>query len=453
MTMKRTMIFFALTAVAVAGIAQQPSKPATPQPPPPPAATAPATPPSVPGHFDGVASCANSGCHGSTQPLNAARVLQNEYYTWLSSDRHAQAYNVLFSERSARVARNMRLKGKAYQETVCLDCHSTNVPARIVSGKVDPEDGVQCEACHGPASGWRAEHTMAGWTHEQSVARGMIDLRNVPTRASGCLSCHLGNDKKEVDHELIASGHPILAFELDNYTETMPPHWRRGKDTVTAETHGARAFAVGQAVAFSQSLDNLARHARGEKWPEFSDMSCINCHHSLEGSGWRQERGWPGRAGLPAWSPQHWAVLRLLVGRANPSARAQLDNDVAIIATRVGHMNDSNGVFQTAVEARHVIDGVTPQIASLSWRDDDVRTLMRTIAGDTDFILTSDVHSAEQTALALQSLASALTRSNPKLLKSPMTEAIDALFAEIQNRERYEPARFVQKLGTLRAAL
>ena len=29
---------------------------------------------------------------------------------------------------------------------------------------------------------------------------------------------------------------------------------------------------------------------------------------------------------------------------------------------------------------------------------------MRTIAGDTDFLLTSDVHSAEQTALALQSL-------------------------------------------------
>jgi hypothetical protein len=448
MTMKRTMIFFALMTVAVVGIAQQPPIPATPQP-----AAAPATPPSVPGHFDGVASCANSGCHGSTQPLNAARILQNEYYTWLSSDRHAQAYNVLFSERSARVARNMRLKGKAYQETVCLDCHSTNVPARTVSGKVDIEDGVQCEACHGPASGWRAEHTMAGWTHEQSVARGMIDLRSVPTRASGCLSCHLGNDKKEVDHELIASGHPILAFELDNYTETMPPHWRRGKDTVTAETHGARAFAVGQAVAFSQSLDNLAHHARGEKWPEFSDMSCINCHHSLEGSGWRQERGWPGRAGLPAWSPQHWAVLRLLVGRANPSARAQLDNDVAIIASRVSHMNDSNGVLQTAVEARHIIDNVTPQIAALSWRDDDVRALMRTIAGETDFILTSDVHSAEQTALALQSLGSALTRNNPKLLKSPMTEAIDALFAEIQNRERYEPARFVQKLAALRAAL
>ena len=439
MTMKRVMMIFALLATAVV-TAQQPSNPATQQP------------LTVPNHYEGVASCANSGCHGSTEPLNAARVLQNEYYTWLSTDRHAQAYNILFNERSARVARNMRLKGKAYQETVCLDCHTTNVPARLVSGQVDVEDGVQCEACHGPASGWRAEHTEAGWTHEQSVARGMIDLRKLPIRASGCLSCHLGNDKKEVDHELIASGHPILAFELDNYTE-MNPHWRRGKDSTSAETHGARAFAVGQAVSFSQSLDNLAHHARGEKWPEFSDMSCINCHHSLESSGWRQERGWPGRAGLPSWSPKHWAVLRLIVGRANTSARAKLDNDIQILAVRVSKMNDANGVLQAANEARRTIDTVTPQIAALTWRDDDVRAMMRTIAGDTDSLLTSDVHSAEQTALALQSLASALTRNNPRLLKSPMTEAIDALFEEIKNRERYEPSRFIQKLGKLRAAL
>jgi hypothetical protein len=453
--MKRVMILFVLMTAAGA-LAQPPRNPAVQQPAPaPPAAAAPAPiqPPSIPGSYVGVASCANSGCHGSTQPLNSTHILQNEYYTWLSNDRHAQAYNVLFSDRSARVARNMRLKGKAYQETVCLDCHTTNLPARAVSGKVDLEDGVQCETCHGPASGWRAEHTMAGWTHEQSVARGMIDLHSLPTRASGCLSCHLGNDKKEVDHELIASGHPILAFELDNYTETMPPHWRRGHDATTADTHGARAFAVGQAAAFSQSLDNLARHARGDKWPEFSDMSCINCHHSLETSGWRQERGWPGRAGLPAWSPQHWAVLRLLVNRANPSARAQLDGDVQAIASRVGRMNDTGGVQQAAADAKRIIDGVTPQIASLSWRDDDVRALMRTIAGDSDFLLTADVHSAEQTALALQSLASVLTRNNPRLLKSPMTEAIDGLFAEVQNRERYEPSRFVQKLAALRAAI
>jgi hypothetical protein len=398
-------------------------------------------PPTQPGQYVGVASCANSGCHGSTLPLQSTRVLQNEFYTWLNNDRHAKAYNVLFDARSARIIRNMRLKKKAYQETLCLDCHSTNVNASLISGRIDKEDGVQCEACHGPASGWRAEHTQAGWTHEQSVARGMIDLRSISTRATSCHACHLGTKNKEVDHELIASGHPVLQFELDNYTETMPAHWTAHKDT-----HGIPAWATGQAVAFRDSLDNLARHARGEKWPEFSDMSCYNCHHSLESSGWRQERGWPSRAGLPAWGPQRWAVLRLIVTRVAPSSRAQLDDAVQQLASRVSRMNDASGVAAAADDARRLIEPAIAKIAAASWNDDDVRAMMRTLTSDDN--AGEDVHSAEQTALALQSLAAHL-----KQRKSSMSAALDALFAEVKNRDRYEPSRFAQKLREVRAAL
>jgi Cytochrome c554 and c-prime len=401
----------------------------------------------APGQYIGVAQCANSGCHGSTLPLKETRVLQNEYYTWLDADRHAKAYAVLFNNLSARIAKNMRLKKRAYEEKLCLDCHSTNLPASQVAGRIDPEDGVQCEACHGPAGGWRAEHTQAGWTHQQSVERGMIDLRALPVRAHTCHRCHLGNAEKEVDHELIASGHPVLQFELDNYSASMPPHWSMNV------THGARAWATGQAMSFRDSLTNLARHARGEKWPEFADMSCINCHHSLENSMWRQERGWPGRAGLPAWSPQRWGVLRLLVGRAAPSTRAQLDDLVATLGSRVARMNDRDGIATSALEAKRIIETALPKIDALPWRDEDVRAMMRTLAADESFLLAADVHSAEQTTLALHSLASALIRSNPRLLRSPMMTAIDALDAEIANRERYEPSRFVEKLRAVRGAL
>ncbi len=398
------------------------------------------------GQFVGVAACANSGCHGSTQPLQASRVLQNEYYTWLNSDRHARAYNVLFNDLSARIVRNMHLRRKAYQESLCLDCHSTNVPASKIAGRIDLEDGVQCEACHGPAGGWRGEHTEPGWTHEQSVQRGMTDLRDLRVRAHSCNHCHLGSAEKEVDHELIASGHPLLAFELDNYSETMPAHW-----TPRRETHGVPAWAVGQAMAFRDSLANLARHARGEKWPEFSDMACANCHHSLEGSQSRQARGWPGRAGLPAWSPKQWAVLRLIVDRAAPSARAQLDDSVKTIAARVSRMNDPAGVAGAAEEAKRAIESALPRITTLTWRDEDVRAMMRAIAGDDG--VTYDVQSAQQAALALQSLAAALTRNHPALLKSAMTDALDAVFADVQNKDRYDPARFAEKLAALRAAL
>jgi hypothetical protein len=399
-----------------------------------------------PGTFVGVASCANSGCHGSTVPLQSSRILQNEYYTWLNSDRHARAYNVLFNDLSARIVKNMRLRRKAYQESLCLDCHSTNVPASKVFGRIDLEDGVQCEACHGPAGGWRGEHAEAGWTHQQSVERGMTDLRDLRVRAHLCDQCHLGGAQKEVDHELIASGHPLLAFELDNYSETMPAHWNPHRDT-----HGVPAFVAGQAMAFRDSLNNLARRARGDKWPEFSDMSCANCHHSLENSQWRQTRGWPGRAGLPAWSPKQWAVLRLIVQSFNPPVREALDGEVQTLAARVAQMSDPSGVAATAEKTLGTLNGVMPKILVLQWREDDIRSLMRAIAADDG--VTVDVQSAQQAALALQSLAAALTRAHPSLLKSPMTEALDAVFAEVQNKDRYDPARFAEKLRALRGAL
>ena len=425
--------------VAATLFAQQPpDTPANRQPP-----TA-----NQPGQYLGAANCSNSGCHGSTEPLDATSVLQNEYYTWLNSDRHAQAYNVLFNDKSARIAKNMRLKNRAYEEKACLDCHTSNIPKDQIVGAIDLEDGVQCEVCHGPASGWRAEHTEEGWTHEQSVARGMIDLRDIAVRGHTCHRCHLGNADKEVDHELIASGHPVLAFELDNYTESMPPHWTPGRDT-----HGVRAWSVGQVMKFRDSLRNLARHARGDEWPEFSDMSCYNCHHDLKGSEWRQARGWPDRAGLPTWSPQHWAMLRLLIGRVSPQSRDELDPLVRQIARGVSRMNDPAGVAATADKARAVAEGLVPKINALKWSDADVRALMTAITNDREFILNSDVHAAEQHALALQSLNSALTRRNPRLLRGPLTKSIDALFDEISNRDDYEPSRFVEKLSAVRAAL
>ncbi len=442
--MKRVVLLCVLFAATV--VAQQPARPTSPTP-----AVAPAAdPPSQPGRYMGVGSCTNSGCHGSTQPLDTTKVLQNEFYTWLNNDRHSKAYNILFSDVSARIVKNMRLKRRAYEEAVCLDCHTTNIPANLVARAVDKEDGVQCEVCHGPASGWFAEHTEAGWTHEQSVTRGMLDLRNINARGSTCAGCHIGNAKKEVDHELIASGHPILQFELDNYTEQMPPHWalryEGGRDT-----HGVRAWAVGQVVNLRESLDNLSRHARGDEWPEFAEMSCFNCHHDLKNSTWRQERGWPDRAGLPAWSPQRWAVLRLILERVSPGARNELDPLVSQIARGVARMNNPAGVAAAADRARAVVAPLVTRVDAARWNDSDVRSLMTTITNDREVVY--DVHSAEQAALALQSLASIRTRRDPRLLKGTMTRSIDALFEELRNRDDYEPGRFTAKLAAVRASI
>jgi hypothetical protein len=401
-----------------------------------------------PGRYVGVANCANAGCHGSTQALNTTHVLQNEFFTWLNSDRHAGAYNVLFNDRSARIAKNMRLRKRAYEADVCLDCHTTNVPPSLIEGTIDPEDGIQCETCHGPASGWRNEHTEEGWTHQQSVARGMIDLSRINTRAPLCTSCHLGDATRQVDHELIASGHPVLTFELDNYTETMPAHWPPGKDS-----HGVPAWALGQVINFRESLENLSRHARGENWPEFSDLTCQTCHHSLADSQSRQTRGWPERAGLPAWSPQHWTILRLLIARVSPTSASLLTPLVADLSRATSRLNAPTSVANLADRTRRTLEDVLPKIAAHPWTESDVRAMMLTITDDRSFLTDGDVQSAQQAALALQSLASVLTRRNPRLLRGKMMQSIDALFNEVQDRDHYDPRRFVEKLQGVRGAV
>lgn len=445
----------ALLLITVAS-AQQPRREARPM-----------TEPSqmAPHKYVGLTSCGSSTCHGSPEPLNVTNVLQNEYSTWLNDprDRHKNAFEVLKSERSARVAKNMRLRGRAYEEKVCLDCHSTNVPASMIAGVVEKEDGVQCEACHGPASDWRDRHTELNWTHADSVKAGMIDLRSVERRAQQCMSCHQGNANKEVDHELIASGHPILQFELDNYEESMPPHWTPCENTTPGapktepcerrRSHGLRAWSVGQVVKFRESLQNVSRHARGEKWPEFADMSCFNCHHDLRSSTWRQVRGWPDRAGLPTWSPQHWAVLRLIIDRVSPSAKAELDPLVRNLSLAVARMGNADAVVTNADAARAIVDRLVPQMDAKTWTDADARAMMNAIVNDKDFILASDVHAAEQAALSLQSLSSTMVRRDRRLLRSNLTRSIDALFEELKSRDDYNPTRFVERLNAVKDSM
>jgi hypothetical protein len=116
-------------------------------------------------------------------------------------------------------------------------------------------------------------------------------------------------------------------------------------------------------------------------------------------------------------------------------------------------MNDTARVATAADRARQLADKIISKIDSDKWSDKDVRALMIAIIDDRDFINRADVQSAEQAALALQSLSSDLTRRNPKLLKSRMTKSIDDLFREIQSRDDYEPSRFLEKLAAVKGTL
>lgn len=156
------------------------------------------------GNHVGPGSCSAVACHGAIRPAPGARVLQTEYSTWVSQDRHARATDVLGDTVSQRMGRILGI-GIPMQSQKCLLCHSLDVPP-AVRGRNFATEGVSCEACHGPATGWLGYHVTKDATHGGSVARGMYDTRDVVKRTDKCLTCHLGTSEKFVDHEMIAAG-------------------------------------------------------------------------------------------------------------------------------------------------------------------------------------------------------------------------------------------------------
>ncbi len=128
------------------------------------------------GKYNGPGGCAASSCHGSIQPKTTTRVLQNEYTTWISQDKHARAYGVLKNKVSERIGKILNLGKPPAEAPKCLVCHSLYEPPEQQAQTFELGDGVSCENCHGPASGWLGPHTTKNWPHEKSVQLGCLFL-------------------------------------------------------------------------------------------------------------------------------------------------------------------------------------------------------------------------------------------------------------------------------------
>ena len=233
----------------------------------------------------GAASCGASNCHGSTKP-KADYPKLNENVVWFQKDKHAKAYATLTNEKlksgvsPSKIATNLKI-AKAEASDKCLVCHAVDVKPELRGPKFDISEGVHCDGCHGPAEKWLEPHAEKGWTHEQSVKLGMYDTKSFLLRAEKCVSCHL-----QIDAEMVAAGHPdLLAFELDTFSATMPPHWR-DKGTWA----GTKAWATGQVTA--------ARGGQAARGPRLRQRLRRPAHRRAgQGTGPRRGGGGAARRG------------------------------------------------------------------------------------------------------------------------------------------------------------
>ena len=108
----------------------------------------------------------------------------DQYGKWAAGP-HAQAFTVLGTEKAMEVAKKAGVTGNPQEAAECLQCHVTahGVPAEQLGPKFAKEEGVGCEACHGPGSDYKSKKVMED--REAAVAAGML----VPSEKT-CLNCH-----------------------------------------------------------------------------------------------------------------------------------------------------------------------------------------------------------------------------------------------------------------------
>jgi hypothetical protein len=271
------------------------------------------------GKYLGANYCAQ--CHEEKGKRSDEYVLLTEYATWKTKDKHAQAYQKLTEPRAKQMGMLLNIKDVT-KEDRCLNCHAANVPKelRVEEGEqaFKIEDGVSCDACHGPSSNWIVPHSLVTWRTtpmQKKEALGMRDVRDPIKRSNLCLSCHIGNaaEKKVVTHEMYAAGHPPLpSFEVATFSDEMPRHWRYHKEKKPAiqtllkvdptEHERTKLSVIGNVMTLQRTVNLLAGAAGAGSsvdWPELAQFDCYACHHELKTSSWRQEAGYPGRPGRP----------------------------------------------------------------------------------------------------------------------------------------------------------
>jgi cytochrome c554/c'-like protein len=252
----------------------------------------PAQPANAP-RYVGAGACSAAACHNSHIPQATTG---SEYSTWITRDPHARAYEILFNKRSQAMQTKLRRNVAAYEDGRCLRCHvAPNYDVAKPPTSYFKTDGVSCESCHGPASAWINRHHLDAWqqtTAFEKLRLGMHDTSSLVGRAQVCAKCHVGAAGMEVDHELIAAGHPRLNFEFSAFHAHLPRHWSDAKDRAGKADFDAEAWVAGQLATAHAALDLLAARAGDAKaWPEFAEFDCAACHHRLQDPSPRQKLG------------------------------------------------------------------------------------------------------------------------------------------------------------------
>lgn len=401
-----------------------------------------AAPAQTAGIHVGAATCGGVVCHGSDHPRETASVLQTEYQIWSQQDHHSKAFAALSSDRARRIAGNLGV-GSPQNTALCLGCHTDLVAPDRRGPKYNINDGVDCEACHGGASEWLGPHVSGLFNHEEHIAAGMYPTAEPRARAQLCLGCHFGTGDKFVSHRLIAAGHPRLAFELDTFTASEPPHFRPSTEyhQRKGEVTGVGDWVTGQAEAAHAVLRRLADPVRNHDGllPELALFNCFDCHRPIV-------VGASASNALPRVNLASVAMLRIAASVVAPSLAGSLEGGASQVNGAV------SGGAEVPAGAAGGLDGavqrVESQLATFRWDQAARVALLRAFEQAARTGRLGDYLDAEQAAYGVASVLAEMTTAGA-VVEARFHQPLANLYAAVGNPQAYRSDMFTNALSAV----
>jgi len=397
----------------------------------------------------GVATCASTLCHGSARPLAARTVQQNEYVTWSHFDPHAKAYRALREEEGAKIAKRLGLKN-AYEAPECLACHADTTPANSRGEKFQTSDGIGCETCHGGSERWLQSHDDTPTvTHAANLQSGMLALERLEVRAQLCVSCHVGDQTRFATHQMMAAGHPRLAFELDTYTELWRTsggreHFKRDDDYLArkGKFEPVQIWLAGLTASTRREADLVEQRiamANGG-FPDFALFNCYSCHRSMRVAAWERTEEETTPPGSLRLHDGHARTLLAMLDATDSSLSAPLRSAVTMLQGANGNPATIHIANQSLKSALETIDRAT---APRSWSHADLAAGLDALvvaARRGSFV---DYAAAEQAAMGMVLLLAELDASGSR------TVEVEDMFRTLQDDAQFDGDRFARALGLL----
>jgi len=402
----------------------------------------------------GVATCSNSVCHGASQPFRDSNVMQNEFAIWQEFDPHAKTYATLSKPEAKAITAKLGL-GDPAKAKICLDCHNDNQAPDRVGERFQVADGVGCEACHGGAEKWLNSHADRSVTHADNVAKGMYPTNDPIKRAELCLSCHMGEKERMITHRIMGAGHPRLSFELDTFT-WLHPHYKIGDNWTKRKGNwnGVRDWAVGQGVAAGNLLDMLTdpKTESHGLFPELVLFDCHACHKLMQGKKWGPRQGTGLGPGVVRLNDANLVMFRYVLAPVDKAAAQRVLEETRALHRATTESRD--GTFAAARKLRATLNELLPKVAGYNYDSASLDVILAGFVADAERGEFRDFSSAEQVAMASQSVVVAFENAGKldKERADRLHAKLDALYETVKDENNYTMARFDGALKDLRAA-